>query len=260
MSPAAVVTGAARGIGAATVDALVGAGWQVVALDRCADDPALDYHLASASDLDAVQARHGDAVHAMVGDVRSPGDMQAAVDAVGPPLRRLAGGSRGSRGHRRRSSAVGDRRRALGRDVRRQRDRCATPGGCGRPGADGSRRAAPGPGGGGGFGGGIARFATAQRVQRVEARGDRADSLSRSRSGRDRGDRERRVSGIDAGPLLDVSAAVDGLPTAEAFAGQQLVERLLEPEESAAMIAWLCGPSSSGVTGAASAVDGGMTS
>ena len=25
---------------------LVGAGWQVVALDRCADDPALDYHLA----------------------------------------------------------------------------------------------------------------------------------------------------------------------------------------------------------------------
>ena len=45
MSPAAVVTGAARGIGAATVDALVAQGWQVVAVDRCADDPALDYPL-----------------------------------------------------------------------------------------------------------------------------------------------------------------------------------------------------------------------
>ena len=80
VSPAAVVTGAARGIGAATVDALVAAGWQVVAVDRTADDPALDYALATKADLEAVAQRHGAAVRAVVGDVRSASDMQAAVD------------------------------------------------------------------------------------------------------------------------------------------------------------------------------------
>ncbi|HXY27062.1 MAG TPA: SDR family NAD(P)-dependent oxidoreductase, partial [Acidimicrobiales bacterium] len=79
MSPAALVTGAGRGIGAATVDALVGAGWQVVAFDRAADDPALAYGLATREDLEAVAARHGAAVHAVAGDVRSRDDVAAAV-------------------------------------------------------------------------------------------------------------------------------------------------------------------------------------
>jgi NAD(P)-dependent dehydrogenase (short-subunit alcohol dehydrogenase family) len=59
--------------------------------------------------------------------------------------------------------------------------------------------------------------------------------------------------------MLDASAAVYGLASAEEFAGQQLVERLLEPSEPAALIAWLCGAGSGGVTGAALPVDGGMT-
>ena len=71
MSPVAVVTGAARGIGAATVDLLVESGWQVVAVDRSADDPALDYALATKADLEAVAERHGAGVRTMVGDVRS---------------------------------------------------------------------------------------------------------------------------------------------------------------------------------------------
>ncbi len=37
------------------------------------------------------------------------------------------------------------------------------------------------------------------------------------------------------------------------------VERLLEPFEVAALLVWLAGPESSGVTGAAVPVDGGLT-
>ena len=66
--------------------------------------------------------------------------------------------------------------------------------------------------------------------------------------------------GSTRGPMLDASADVYGLDSAEAFAAQQLVERLLEPAEPAALIAWLCSPEAGGVTGAALPVDGGMTS
>ena len=53
----AVVTGAARGIGAATVCGLAHAGWSVVAVDRCADDPRVPYPLGTRAELDAVVAR-----------------------------------------------------------------------------------------------------------------------------------------------------------------------------------------------------------
>ena len=43
MNRVAVVTGAARGIGAATVRALAAADWSVVAVDRAGDDPRLPY-------------------------------------------------------------------------------------------------------------------------------------------------------------------------------------------------------------------------
>jgi NAD(P)-dependent dehydrogenase (short-subunit alcohol dehydrogenase family) len=66
--------------------------------------------------------------------------------------------------------------------------------------------------------------------------------------------------GSTRGAMLDASAEVYGLSSAEEFAAHQLVERLLEPAEVAALIAWLCGPDSGAVTGAALPVDGGMTS
>ena len=54
MTRVAIVTGAARGIGAATVDALVNDGYRVVAVDRCRDIPEVPYPLATPADLDGV--------------------------------------------------------------------------------------------------------------------------------------------------------------------------------------------------------------
>jgi NAD(P)-dependent dehydrogenase (short-subunit alcohol dehydrogenase family) len=79
---------------------------------------------------------------------------------------------------------------------------------------------------------------------------------------------ELRGSGITANavspgstrtPILDESARLYGLESAEAFSAQQPLDRLIRPEEVAEAILWLAGPAASAVTGTALAVDGGLS-
>jgi len=58
--------------------------------------------------------------------------------------------------------------------------------------------------------------------------------------------------------LLEHTAHVYGLSDVEDFARHQRLQRLLDPEEIASAIAWLCSPGASAVTGKAIGVDGGV--
>jgi NAD(P)-dependent dehydrogenase (short-subunit alcohol dehydrogenase family) len=60
-------------------------------------------------------------------------------------------------------------------------------------------------------------------------------------------------------PLIEESARLHGLSSGQDFSPQQPLERLLEPEEVASMIAWSAGVESGGATGANLPVDGGLS-
>jgi len=76
-----LVTGAARGIGAATVRRLVEGGDHVVAVDACQGDAIeVAYPLATRDELDEVVAGCGDGAVAHIADVRDRADLKAAVD------------------------------------------------------------------------------------------------------------------------------------------------------------------------------------
>lgn len=81
----ALVTGAARGIGAATVVALCERGYGVTALDVCSGgdvSAGVGYPMATPGELQAVADRFPDQVLAIQADVRDPKALHSAVNAT----------------------------------------------------------------------------------------------------------------------------------------------------------------------------------
>lgn len=252
----ALVTGAARGIGAATVHALVAHGWSVVAVDRAEDDPMLPYPLATRADLDALA---GPAVHPVVADVRDVAALEQAVaeaerrfgglDAAIAAAGVMAGGVPQWQLSAEQEHTVLDvdlggvlnlARAAVPALLRRPQPRS------GRFLAVASAAATRGlPM--------LAAYCAAKagvtglvRALAVELAGTGVTATAVS-------------PGSTRTAVLNETARLYGLESTEDFVAHQPLGRLLEPDEIAAMLVFLAGPGGAALTGAAVPVDGGMS-
>jgi SDR family mycofactocin-dependent oxidoreductase len=256
----AIVTGAARGIGAATVRALTDDGWSVLAIDRAADDPALPYPLGSAADLAEVVERAGapDRVQSYIADVRDLAAMEAAVaqaeerwggvDAAIACAGVIAGGVPLWHVPLAQQQAVLDVN--LGGVL--SLAHAAVPALLRRPEPRSGRFLA------------IASTAATQGLPMLAAycaAKAGVTGLIRALAAElgYTGITANAVSpGSTATAMLDETARLYDLPDARAFAAQQPIQRLIDPAEVAAVLVFLAGPASSGMTGAVVAVDGGL--
>jgi SDR family mycofactocin-dependent oxidoreductase len=259
----AVVTGAGRGIGAATVLALAATGWSVLAVDSAADDPALPYPMATPADLAAVVCRASEGagagrVEAFTADVRDAGAVAAAVaeaerrwgglDAAIAAAGVIAGGVPLWEVPLAQQQAVLDVN--LGGVLALAR--AAVPALLRRPAPRSGRFLA------------VASAAATRGLPMLAAycaAKAGVAGLIRALAAElgDSGVTANAVSpGSTATPILDESARLYALPGAQAFAAQQPAGRLLDPCEVAAVLAFLASPASSGMTGAIVPVDGGL--
>ena len=258
----AIVTGAARGIGASTATALARQHWRLVLFDRCADDPALDYPLATPEELDAVVLACGGSdgrAIGVVGDVRDQGALDAAVataterfgqlDAAVAAAGCIAGGDPAWTT----SEALWSTMISVNLEGVWRLARAAVPALLARPvPRDGRLVAISSAGGSVGL----------PLLSAYVAAKHGINGLVRSLAA-ELGPQGITANAVAPGStttaMLTASSAVYDLPDTDGLILQHLLERALHPDEVAALVAWVCSPASSGVTGAILPVDAGMT-
>lgn len=276
----AIVTGAGRGIGAATVAALAADAWSVVAVDRCTPDRRVPYAMATERDLDAAvaaateraaatdpdpaadpdgtSAGRTDVARAVVADVTDAealaavvegaeawGDLEAFVACAGV----IAGGVPTW-------ELPAEQQRALlevNLGAVMLAARLVVPSLLGRPRPRSGRFVAVTSSGATRGMSGLAAYSAAKAGVEGFVRGLAADLHGSGVTA------NAVAPGSTDTALLAESARLFELPSPRDFAPRQPLERLLTAEEVAATIAFLLGPGGSGITGATVPVDGGLT-
>jgi SDR family mycofactocin-dependent oxidoreductase len=232
----------------------------VLAVDLCADDPALPYPLGTRDELNAVLKVAGDpgSVLSYVGDVRDEAALGQAVDlaerrwggldaaiavagviAGGVPLWEMPTPQLRSVVDVDLGGVVSLARVAIPALLRRPEPRS------GRFLAVASAAATRGMPGLAAYSAAKAGVAGLVRGLAVDLRGTGVTANAVS-------------PGSTSTAILDESARLYGLGSAQEFAAQQPLARLLEPAEIAAALVWLAGPEASGLTGAVVPVDAGL--
>jgi SDR family mycofactocin-dependent oxidoreductase len=257
--PVALVTGAARGIGAAVAARLAGDGWRVTLVDVCADDARLGYALATPADLDAAVAATAGCGMGVVADVRDQGALNRAVsdtmsrwgrlDAVVAAAGVIAGGPPGWETSDDVWAAVTE----VDLTGVWRLARATIPALLHAPAPRAGRFVAVSSAAGLTGLPGLAAYSAAKhgvvglvRALAVELAGTGVT-----------------VNAVCPGStdtaMLAATATLYGLDGVDELVAHQPLGRVVEPAEVAGAVAWLCSGDAAAVTGAVIAVDGGMT-
>lgn len=255
----AVVTGAARGIGAAVVQALVRDGLQMVAVDVCEDEPGLGYPLATKDDLLAVERAGRGRVQAVVADVR---DVETLRDVVAEAVRAYggldaavaaAGAVAGGRPVW--ETPVDELDLLLDVNLRGAWNlaSAAVPALLRRPAPRAGRFVA------------LASAAAHRGLWHLAAYGAAKHAVVGLVAGLAADLRGTGVTAVAVSPgatrtrMLEATAGLYGLDRVESLAAGHLTGAVLSPTEVAESVRWLCSPGSGALTGTVVHADGGFT-